>query len=72
MVDNVTQQMYQWNSTTGNTNLCGDPSPVYNSLNTNYNEFIINLNINVTHTAATLNLTFATNLISTEGWWAIR
>jgi len=72
MVDNQTVIQYQWNSTTGSTNLCGDPNPVINGINSNYNDSIITLNINVTHTSANLNLTFATSLKSLFGWWGIR
>lgn len=72
MVDNQTQVLYQWNSTTGSTDICGDPHPVINGINSNYNDSIFTLNINVTHTSSTLNITFATNLKSLFGWWAIR
>jgi hypothetical protein len=72
MVDSQTQISYQWNSTTGSNNICGDPNPVINGINSNFNDSIITLNINVTHTSPTLNLTFATSLKSLFGWWGIR
>lgn len=72
MVDDQTQIYYQWNSTTGSSDICGDPNPIINGINSNYNQSIVNLNINVTHTSSTLNLTFASNLKSLFGWWGIR
>ena len=53
-------------------NICGDPIPVIDSVNSNYNDTVINLNLTYTHTSPTMNIEFETDLNSDRGWWGIR
>jgi hypothetical protein len=73
LVDGVSVQVYTFTSQNGGTvDLCGNPKPVIDSINTNFNEVVRSLNVNVPHTSSTLNITIVSNLVSNAGAWGIR
>lgn len=73
MVDGVTAQLYTWNSTNGGTtDLCGNPSPIPDTINTNFNDLVTSLDVTLAHFSSSLNLTFISNLNSLAGSWGIR
>lgn len=72
MVDNVAQKIYTFHHNSSSSNICGDPYPSIDSINTNFNDSIIDLDITVNHTRSFLDLAFETNLNSGQGWWGLR
>jgi hypothetical protein len=72
MVDNRAEKIYTFDYTNSTVNLCGDPYPVINTINKNYNDSVIYLDINVTHSSSQLDISFETDLNSEQGWWGIR
>ena len=73
MVDGVTAQILYFNSTSpGTSDICGNPTPIPDSINTNYNDYIVSLDMTVPHSASTLTLTFVSNLGGVLGAWGIR
>lgn len=72
-VDSTTVRTLTFNSSNpGSADICGNPSPILDSVNTNYNEQIVALDVTVAHTATTLTVEFISNLIGTTGAWGIR
>ena len=72
MVDNVAQKIYTFDQNSSSSNICGDPFPSIDSINTNFNDSIIDLDITINHTRSVLDLAFETNLNSGQGWWGLR
>jgi len=73
LVDGVSVQVYTFTSQNGGTtNLCGNPNPISDSINTNFNEVISFLNVTIPHSSSTLNITIISNLVSSAGAWGIR
>jgi hypothetical protein len=72
MIDNVAQKLYTFDQTNSTANICGNPYPTYDSINTNFNDSMIIVDFNVTHTRSTLDISFETNLNSDRGWWGLR
>ncbi len=52
--------------------MCGDPNPVYDSINTNFKDSIVTLDATIPHNNSVLNLAFESDLNSGKGWWGIR
>lgn len=73
MVDGTTAQLYTFDSSNGGTSdFCGNPTPIPDSVNTNYNDLITQVTFTVPHTAPSLTLTIVSNLYSPSGSWGIR
>lgn len=73
MVDSTSAAIFTFNSTNGGTSdLCGNPSPIYDSINTNYNDTIISLDVTVPHSGTSLTVEIVANLIGSKGAWGIR
>jgi hypothetical protein len=72
MVDNVAAKIYTFGQTNSSSNLCGDPTPVLDSINNNYNDSILFVDFNTTHTSPFLDVSFESDLNSDRGWWGIR
>jgi hypothetical protein len=51
MADNIAQKIYLFDQFNSTNNLCGDPSPVIDTINKNFNDSIINFDFNFTHTS---------------------
>jgi hypothetical protein len=64
MIDGVTVKLFTWNESTGNTDLCGNPTPIPDIVNKNYNDSFINIDITIAHSISSINLTFISNLNS--------
>ena len=58
MTDNIAQKIYLFDQFNSTINICGDPSPVIDTINKNFNDSIINVDFNFTHTSSTLDLSF--------------
>mgnify|MGYP000894150875 FL=1 len=71
-VDGITQKVYTWSSSFNSTDICGTPSPVLDSMNPSYSDGPVSLDINITHTAASLTLGFSTTLSSWVHSWGVR
>ena len=63
---------YLDNSNGGTTDICGNPTPIFDSINTNYNDIAITVNVSIPHTSSTLSLSMISNLLGTSGAWGIR
>lgn len=72
MVDNAAQKIYNFQQTSSITNICGDPYPVVDSINKNYNDSIILVDFTINHNSSVLDLAVETDLNSDKGWWGIR
>lgn len=72
MVDGITQFTYTWDSTTGSSDICGNPNPITDALNTNFNEQIFSFDQTFAHTAQTLTIKLISTLDSLAGSWGIR
>ena len=73
MVDGVNAASQYFDSSNGgSSDFCGSPNPIPDSVNTNYNDLVINIDITVPHTTASLVLSFVSNLQGTRGAWGIR
>ena len=72
MIDGVTVKLFTWNETTGTTDLCGNPTPIPDSINKNYNDTFVNIDVVIPHSNPSINLTFISNLNSAAGAWGIR
>ena len=72
MVDNVAQKIYTFDQNSTGLNICGDPYPSIDSMNTNFNDSITTVDFTVNHTRSVLDLGFETNLNSDRGWWGLR
>ena len=72
MADNVAQKILLFDSSNSSTNICGDPNPVFDTINRNFNDSIVDLDVNFTHSSSTLDLSFETDLNSDRGWWGIK
>lgn len=73
MVDGVTVQVYTFNSTNGGTtDICGNPTPVTDTINTSFNDLIVSVSITIPHTSSSLTLRIISNLASSSGSWGIR
>lgn len=73
MVDGTSAALYTWNSSNGGTvDICGNPSPFIDSVNTNYNELITNINVTVPHSSSSLTVNFTSNLPNNLGFWGIK
>lgn len=71
MVDNKAEQIITFDQTNSTLEICGDPYPI-DSINTNYNDSIVLIDLNVTHSRSIVDLSFETTLSSDKGWWGIR
>lgn len=72
-MDSTTISTFTFNSANaGTSNLCGNPSPILDAINTNYNDKIVNVDITIPHTASTLTVEFISNLVGSTGAWGIR
>jgi len=58
MIDNVAHKLYTFDQTNSTTNICGDPYPSIDAINTNFNDSIIIVDLNITHTGMTLDIGF--------------
>lgn len=56
----------------GSTNLCGNPYPLTDSVNTNFNDVIQPIDITISHSSSTFTLKIISNLIGSSGSWGIR
>jgi hypothetical protein len=73
MVDGVTALVYTFNSTNGGTtDLCGNPTPVTDPINTSYNDLIVPISFTIPHTSSSIALKIVSNLVSSSGSWGIR
>jgi hypothetical protein len=73
MVDGVTAHLQTFDYTNGGTtDFCGNPTPVSDSINTNFNDIIVPISFTVTHAAPTLTLRILSNLVGNSGSWGIR
>lgn len=73
MVDNVAQQIYNFQSTTSTQNICGDPHPVIDTFNQNFNDTVIVVDFVMDHNSSGLSLAIETDLKSNgNGWWGVR
>lgn len=73
MVDGQTAKLYTFNAANGgSSDICGNPSPVADPLNTNFNEVIVSLDVSVAHSSSSLTIKVISNLMGTLGSWAIR
>lgn len=73
MADGITAALFTFDSSNpGSSDLCGNPSPIPDSINTNFNENIVSLNVTIPHTSPNLNVTFISNLMGAAGAWGIR
>lgn len=58
MVDNVAEKIYTFDQNSTGSNICGDPFPSIDSINTNFNDSITTVDFTVNHTRSVLNLVF--------------
>lgn len=72
MVDNVAQKIYNFQQTNSTLNICGDPYPVIDSINKNYNDSIVQVDFLMNHNSSVLDLSIETDLNSDKGWWGVR
>lgn len=72
VVDGTSIEIFNWNSTTGTTNLCGDPDPFTNTYNLQYYDKIVTYSETFTHTSSTLDLELVSSLDSWTGSWGFR
>ena len=73
MVDGVTAYLQTFTASNGGTtDFCGNPSPITNTVNTNYNDLVVPIDITVSHTSSTFTLKILSNLIGSSGSWGIR
>ena len=72
MVDGLSIDIFNWGTTTGTSDICGDPLPFINAFNPQYNELIYSYSKTIPHTASTLTLKLISNLNSWTGSWGIR
>ena len=59
-------------SNPGSADICGNPAPTFDTINTNFNENIATVNVTFPHSASSLTLAFLSNLIGSAGAWGIR
>ena len=73
MADGSTAGLFSFDSSNpGTSDLCGNPNPIPDSINTNYNDNLVTLNVTIAHSASSLTLTFISNLMGSAGSWGIR
>lgn len=73
MVDGVTAWVGTYNSTNGGTSdFCGNPTPIPDAINTNFNDLIVPVSFTIPHTATSLTIKILSNLVGTSGSWGIR
>lgn len=73
MVDGTTAWLATYNSTNGGTSdFCGNPTPIPDTINTNFNDLIVPISFTVPHTASSLTIKVLSNLVGTSGSWGIR
>lgn len=72
MVDNVAEKIYNFQQTNSTQEICGDPFPVVDSINKNYNDSIILVDFTMNHNSSIMNLGIETDLNSDKGWWGLR
>jgi len=73
MVDGTTSATLTFNSTNpGTSDICGNPSPIPDSINTNYNDVSTTITATVNHTAATVTVELISNLLGSNGAWGVR
>jgi len=58
MVDNFAVRTYLFGQTNSSTEICGDPNPVFDSINTNYKDSILIVDLNITHNSNILDVSF--------------
>lgn len=56
MVDNAAQKIFNFQQTNSTINICGDPYPVVDSINKNYNDSIILVDFTIIHNSSVLDL----------------
>lgn len=56
----------------GTTDFCGNPSPTPNSVDTNFNDLIVSVDVSFSHTASSLVIRMVSNLVSASGAWGLR
>lgn len=72
MVDGQSVDIRTWGTATGTTDICGDPSPLIDATNPNYNEHIVDVSVTVPHVDSTLVLQLVSSLDSWTGSWGLR
>lgn len=72
MVDNVAEKVYNFQQTNSTLNICGDPDPVIDSINKNFNDSIVLVDFVMNHNSSVLDLSIETDLNSDKGWWGVR
>jgi hypothetical protein len=73
MVDGTTAYLQTFNAMNGGTSdFCGNPNPITNTINTNYNDLILPIDITTPHTSSTLTLKIISNLVGSSGSWGLR
>jgi hypothetical protein len=73
MVDGTTAHTMTFDNTNaGSSDICGNPTPVADTVNTNFNDAIIPVSFTVLHTSSSLSLKIITNLVSDSGSWGFR
>lgn len=73
MVDGVTAWVGTYNSTNGGTSdFCGNPTPIPDAINTDFNDLIVPVSFTFPHTATSLTIKILSNLVGTSGSWGIR
>lgn len=72
MVDNVAQKIYNFQQTNSTQNICGDPYPVIDTINKNFNDSVILVDFIASHNSSALNISIETDLKSNKGWWGVR
>ena len=73
MVDGTTAYTLTFNNTNaGSSDICGNPTPVADTVNTNFNDAIIPVSFTVSHTSPLLSLKIITNLVGDGGSWGFR
>ncbi len=58
MADNFAQRIYTFDQTNSTLNICGDPNPTIDSINTNFNDSILTVDLNISHTSSSLTIGF--------------
>lgn len=73
MVDGTSVATATFNSTnSGLSDTCGTPTPIPDSINTNFNDIAFTLTATVPHTNSAVTATFVSNLAGTTGAWGVR
>jgi hypothetical protein len=73
MVDGTTASTLTFNSTNpGTTDICGDPTPIADSINTNFNDASTTVSVTISHTSSTATISIVSNLAGTRGAWGVR